>query len=273
MNRSYRPSFIRPSFIRARALVWTVALALAGLAFAPGAARADFQFTTVSGAKDSDGSLSAEAYFTLQNGQITLYLANFISGTQGQGQAISGITFTVSTPPNTSLSLNTVSGNVVENPGVKNQLFTQDGYKTYTALSNPATANWAAVSTNDVTDLGSGTPQFLIVGPNASFSGNGGTNFNPYFQSTATSVENLDEASQGSGVKFVLSAPGLTTASTISDVTLFFGTGPDGSSKTNGGFVTPAPEPSGLMLVGSGGLSLLAFIALPRRRRAPVAAA
>ncbi|HBI46171.1 MAG TPA: hypothetical protein DDY78_25455 [Planctomycetales bacterium] len=159
-------------FVQAVAILITLAL----LAFAPGSACADIEFT--GSASSSDGSVSAEAYFTLQNGQITLYVANLTSGVQGQGQAISGITFTVSAPPDTSLSLNSVAGRVVDLSG---GTFTPEttAYQSFTASTGtkPTAANWAVQSNNNVTDLGNPSdPLYMIAGPNASFQGNGGTN-------------------------------------------------------------------------------------------------
>jgi hypothetical protein len=256
-------------FVQAVAILITLAL----LAFAPGSACADFEFT--GSASSSDGPVSAEAYFTLQNGQITLYVANLTSGLQDQGQAISGIKFTVSAPPDTSLSLNKVSGNVVD---LNNGAFTPETplYQTFTASGGIA-ANWAVQTNNNVTDLGNPSdPHYMIVGPNASFSGNGGTNFNPYFQSTAATATNLSTAAQGTSVVFVLNAPGATTASTISNVTFNFGTSPNEHTATGTPVVIPGggvvPAPSSVVLFGVGALSLLGFAGVRRFRRLPVAA-
>jgi hypothetical protein len=241
---------------------------LAVLTFAPGSACADFQFTA--SASSGDGPVSAEAYFTLQNGQITLYLANLISGVQGQGEAISGIQFTVSGPPDTSLSLQSVAANVVT---LRNGTFTpaNSPYQTITASGGVA-ANWAAQINNNMTDLGNPShPYYMIVGPNASFSGNGGTNFNPYFESTATSVTDLATAPRGSSVVFVLNAPGVTSGSTVSNVLFNFGTSPNEHTATGqGGFVSGPdshmPAPSSAVLLGIGSLSLVGFAALRRHR-------
>ena len=255
-------------------------IALAALAFAPASALADFEFTTNSGATDSDGSLSAKAYFTLQNGQITLYLANLTSGAQAQGQAISGITFMVNGQTDTSLSLKSVAGNVVNLNG---GTFSPPSYQTFNASGTPATAaNWAYDNTIDKTltlnAFNPSNPNYMIVGPNASFSGNGGSNFNPYFQSTATTEPDLAEAPLGSSVVFALNAPGITANSTISSVNLFFGTGPDIEVGTNGGFVlggqsTVLPEPSTIVLALTGFVSFgLAGLRRRRQQRAGASA-
>lgn len=244
-------------FLRSRG--WVVALALAVLAIAPGSARADFMFTA--SGTSSDGPLNAEAYFVLGTDTITLYLANLTSGTQSQGDAISGIKFTVSAPPNNSLSLTSVSGDVVNLSG---GTFTGANplYQT-----NPSNSKWSATSVNNVTDLGNGAPNFLIVGPNASFNGNGGTNFNPYFQTHATSAENLSTAPQGDSVKFVLNAPGATSASTISNVIFNFGTSPN-EHTASGTLTTPVPVPSSMLLAltGFGSFGLMGARQLLRKR-------
>jgi len=241
-------------FLRSRG--WVVALALAVLAVAPGSAHAGFMFTA--SGTSSDGPLNAEAYFVLGTNTITLYVANLTSGTQSQGDAISGIKFTVTSPPNSSLSLTSVSGDVVTLSG---GTFTGANplYQT-----NPSNSKWAATSANNVTDLGNGNPNFMIVGPNASFSGNGGTNFNPYFQTHATSAEDLSTAPQGDSVKFVLSAPGVTTSSTISNVTFNFGTSPN--EHTASGVLVPVPSSMVLALTGFASFGLVGAQQLRRKR-------
>jgi hypothetical protein len=248
-----------PHFFQVAVIIIPLALALA-----PASAQADFEFTA--SGTSSDGPLAAEAYFTLQNGEITLYVANLTSGVQSQGDAISGIQFTVSAPPDTSLTLQSAAGNVLQ---LSNGTFTQQGYQTFTASGGVA-ANWAAQTNNNVTDIGNpSNPHYLIVGPNASFSGGGGTNFNPYFQSTATAATDLATGPQGSSVVFVLSAPGATSGSTISNVVFNFGTSPnEHTANGTGGFVSPpttAPEPGTLVLALTGTAGLGLFAVLRRR--------
>jgi hypothetical protein len=246
-----------------------VLVALAALAFAPASARANFEFTA--SGTSSDGPLNAEAYFVVGNGTITLYVANLTSGTQSQGDAISGITFSVSAPPNTSLSLQSpgtaVAGNVVN---VTSGTFSSPTYTPFTASGGVA-ANWAVQTNNNVTDIGNpSNPHYLIVGPNASFSGQGnpGGNFNPYFQSLATSPENLSTAPPGDSVMFVLSAPGVTSSSTISNVVFNFGTSPNEHTANGSPVITTAvPAPSSVVLLGVGFLCFLGYAGYTRRRR------
>jgi hypothetical protein len=270
---------------------WTAAtlLALAAVALVSPSARADYQYISNPGS-DNDGTLSAEAYFTLQSNQITVYLANLISGNQAQGQAISGVTFTVSGLTG-SLSLQTVSGTEAM---LDNGSFTSPSYKTFSASGTPAeAANWAYGDNADINNSKTAAlnafqdntdsqshPFHMIVGPSANFSGGGGGNFNPYFLSAATSAEDLATAPQGDSVQFVLSAPGVTAGSTISSVSLFFGTGADKELGSTGGFTNggggnqggPVPEPGSLALLGIGCTSLFGWMASRRRRVGKVAA-
>ena len=271
-------------------LAWTAAslLALALLAFSPCRARADFEFT--GSASSSDGPVSAEAYFTLQNGQITVYVANLNQAVAGQGQAISQISFSVTAPPDTSLSLASVAGTLTTLQS--NGSFSTPTYTSDTATLDSKTGlytadNWAASSTAGVTDFTIKNPLDMIIGPNASFTGNGnnGTNFNPYFQTTATAAFNTAptaaQVQNGYAVKFVLNAPGATGASTISNVVFNFGTSPNehtangsvpsgGPNGNPGGSLVPAP--SSLILLGVGALGLLGFAGVRRFRQVPAAA-
>ena len=248
---------------------WLLAFALFVLAFKPSFADADYMFTASQTATSTQSALDAEAYFAFGTNTVTIYLANLESGINSQGQAISGLKFNIGNPTITP-SMSTVSGNTVS---VTSGTFGTQTYKSFDGSSNPAYANWAITSNNpnNMTVLGSGTPEYMIVGPSAKFNGKGnnGENFNPYFQSNATAVFNAPPT-QGDAVVFVLSATGLTSSSVISGVSFEFGTGPDttlsGSSGTGPGGEVITPAPSSAILLSLGGLALLGFMALSRRR-------
>src|SRR5262249_44489708 len=129
-----------------------------------------------------------------------------------------------------SLSLTSVSGTLVN---VNSTSSTTDlGSQTFSGSSLGAV--WTLTSlAGDVTALGGGQPDYMIIGP-ADSSGlypnanSSVLNFNAHFQKSAT---------------FVLSAPGVSGSSVISDVKFSFGTGPD--SFAPGSLV---PAPSGLVL-------------------------
>jgi hypothetical protein len=257
--------------------------ALAGIALCPASSRADFEFVTGNASNNytvsagQAGSVSAEAYFVVGNGTITMYLANLTSGLQAQGQAISGISFTVSAPPNTSLGLTSAAGDVVNVDTNGNFTAANPPYQTFTGSSSPVLATWAASNTpNNVTDVGTpghidgnSSPDYMIVGPNASFQSNG-TQFNPYFQSTATAPFS-SVPGQGQAVVFQLTADGAKSASQISNVTFYFGTGPDGHASGNSP-TSVVPVPSSAILLGVGFLGLLGFAGVRRRPKARAAA-
>jgi hypothetical protein len=250
-----------------------MAFALFVLAFNSRPAHADYMFTASQTATSTQSALDAEAYFAFGKDTLTIYLANLQSGINSQGQAISGLQFNIGNPTITP-SISKVFGETVNVSGGR---FGTQTYQSFDGSSNPAYANWAITSNspNNMTDLGSGAPQYLIVGPSANFSGvgNNGSKFNPYFQSNATAVFNAPPTTQGDAVVFVLSASGLTSDSIISGVKFEFGTGPDttlsgspGPGTGPGGEVITNPAPSSAILFSLGGLALLGFMAQSRRR-------
>lgn len=267
---------MHPSRRFSRSSRWLAPLVLTIFAFTPMPAQADFMFTA-SGTNGSDGTVSAEGYFVLGNNTITLYLANLDNPTNNQGQGISGVKFSVS-GLSSNISVSSVSGDVVtlKNGGS----FSSPVYETFNSSSSPPYADWAFTnSTNPtvMTDVGNSLtshPHYMILGPNAQFSGNGGKNFNPYFESQATS-EFTSPPTQGDAVVFVLNAPGVTSSSTISGVRFYFGTGPDtsvsGTSSVPGtppGSPPPAvPAPPSVVLLGIGLGVLLARACLARSWR------
>jgi hypothetical protein len=217
---------------------------------------------------DSDGSLSAEAVFTLSANTVTVTLYNLQTNQGSQGQSVSGLVFMVGGPPagGASLTLTSASGNLVTftQTGPNGQIAPDPGQITYSG-STLSDSHWAVVNSDNLTALSGGKPNQMILGP-ASSDGNYDDanpgfqkNFNPYYQDSAT---------------FVLSAPGVTTASTISDVSIDFGTGPDcvlaamtGSSSQS----SAVPTPAGMVVLFSGGVCLLGFAGVRRLRRAAVA--
>ncbi len=218
----------------------------------------------------SDGSLSAEAVFTLSANTVTVTLYNLQTNQGSQGQSVSGIVFMVGGPPagGASLTLTSASGNLVTftQTGPNGQIAPDPGPTTFSG-STLSNSQWGVVNSNNLTALTGGKPNQMILGP-ASTDGNYDNanngfqkNFNPYYDDSAT---------------FVLSAPGVTTASTISDVSIQFGTGPDtvlaaGMMGGGGQQGSPVPAPPGLVVLVSGGICLLGFAGARRLRRAAIA--
>ena len=110
------------------------------------------------------------------------------------------------------------------------------------------------------TTLSGGQPAFL-VSPNASIgmgsypnANNGVQNFNPYFLGSTS---------------LTLGVTGLTPNTTVSDVTLSFGTGPE-TVITTGGTV-PAPPSLVIAMTGLGIMGGVGLVAACRRRQAVLA--
>jgi hypothetical protein len=231
-------------------------LALSGLAFAPARAAAGFDYIASPGSMSGDQPVSAEATFSFSSGQITITLANLQTNTRSSSQAISGISFTISNPSSTTLTLVNVAGDLI-NPNAPNAL-TDLGNTTYIGgtLSN---SHWG-VSGLGITALTGGKPNHMIIGPDNGTgmypNGNNGLdNFDPYFRTTGSG-----------GVTFLLHATDVTSNTQITGVTFFFGTGPDnGPHGTNG--VSPNPAPPSVVLLGLGGICLAGYAVRARRRQ------
>jgi hypothetical protein len=226
-----------------RALILTIFLLAVGLSTEP--ALADTFTFTASGTPSFSGGLpvSATATFTTGNGTILITLTNTQVNPTSVIQNLSDISFAVSTGQN--------SGTLTWSSG---QELTVYGDATYSTGSTVSTG-WVLTTNGsqfELTALGTATaPTHTIIGPpdsngyysnaNGSVAGNGP--HNPFLAGPVT---------------FDLNIPGVTTDSTITNVTFSFGTVADSSAT-----LTAVPEPSALLLMGSG---LLALGGLMRRR-------
>jgi hypothetical protein len=232
------------------------------VATVPGKATADFEVATYNG---------------LNGIQITL--TNIESNTTGAGLAVSGIAFTVVGNANLGVpsALKLVHGtefNFSQSgmPGTDGATINDTG-----PFAN-SRSHWGygvSGSTFTLETAGNnaqgGAPTHLIVAPGSTPDSSLVNNHQPSFDTSATFF--LEDGAVNS--KTVLSA------SDITNVTIFFGTGPDsfspafgsGSSGPSGSVGPPdavgAPAPPSVVLLGLGGIGLAARAVRARRRPSP----
>jgi PEP-CTERM motif len=220
-------------------------LLLVGLTFVVPAATAHAAVITYSTPDNStlDGQdIAATATFTTTNGGFTLLLENLVNDPVSIIQNLSGIQFTVTDATSGSLASSAGTPRTIASNGtfVDGPVGPTDWLFTFGAGAFSLTA------------LGANGPDQTIVGApgaantygsaNGSIAGN--NPHNPFLALNAA---------------FQIAALGVTDQSQISDVVLFFGTGPTAlSAVCSDGCpdVTTVPEPTSLMLLGAGLLGL-----------------
>jgi hypothetical protein len=220
-------------------------LLLAFLALTP--ARASVVYTA-SGSPVSGINDSAKATITLGSGTITVMLDQ-LSQYTGQSDVglLSGISFVVGpTISSTTLSSYTYSG-----------LASLSSSGTVTGATESAT-HWGTTVSGGIvylatvgTGAAGGQPDDLIIGPNAS------GNFSSSYGPVGNSVTNHLPVVLGEAT-FVLNAPGVTSATTLSDLVFNFGTS---GGQTLTGVLMPidAPEPASVLVIASGLLGMGLF--------------
>jgi hypothetical protein len=199
--------------------------------------------------------VNAEAFFTLNNGSITLQLVNLYLNPTADSQLISGITFNI-TGASSSGSLKTTNSGSITTIGSKGS------YKAGT--SDPLTrwtANEAKKSTAiTLTALSGGQPNHEIIGPDSLGGFKGAGNYgkaNP-------SITNHNPVVLGSAT-FTITIAGVMTTSKLSNVVFQFGTNPDA---VVGQAYIVTPEPSTALVPALAGVAGLASC-LRRRSTKP----
>jgi hypothetical protein len=204
----------------------------------------------------SDGPLSASATFTTSAGQLAITLSNtlalnsFISA----GQTVSDLSFTLSNAPGT-LSGTTATGQEgnISSAGVVTYVSGSPGR----FVGSGGGSLTISGSNLTLEAIGGGPPSELIA-PSMT---NGGT-----YPSTNGGILSQNPYTIGPA-SFTLALAGVSSATTISNVSFSFGTGPDTFVPGTPGPPAVTPEPESLVLALSGALSVGA-VQFGRRIRA-----
>src|SRR5262245_17484369 len=210
------------------------------------AAAVSISFTATASGSGNDGPLAASAAFTTSAGLLSVTITNGLSPIQivSAGQTVSGLSFSLSDAPGT-LGTTSASGQLA-NIGGPGQAFIHNVPGDPVRWLGqgpppPGGTGFFNIKDNTITmeAIGGGQPSQMIVSSVTSFANPSitGGQFNPFVIGPAT---------------FTLALSGVTAATTITQATLSFGTGPDSSIP---GVLVPAP------IVGAGLPGLIAACA------------
>ncbi len=203
-----------------------------------GAAGVGYAASFTATGSGSDGALSAKAVFVLGTGTVDITLTNLLAAETSIGQSISDISFTISG----------ATGDAAYTGGSANAISITGAGVIPTIPASPASSGfgWAiqtsggTVTLEGAGPLHQGKPVDLIVG-SGPYGANGMTN---------TGGFDAHDPSLQSSATFDLSLPGVTSTSTLSNVTFSFGTGPDTFLAGVPG-PSPVAEPTSILLLGT----------------------
>ena len=199
------------------------------------------------GASGSVHSVSGEADFTLGNGTLTVTLTTNTADPIADTQMISGIRFNVSG----------ASAETLKSSLGKTGTITGGGTLPTGVSSSPVSLDhWQASESGTqiyLNTFSGGKPNQLIIGPGDVHGKY--NNANPSITGHEPSVLNT--------ATFTFDITGITSSSTLSNVSLIFGTESNlpsynlvSLSQVSGQVTAPVPEPSSLALMGIGGLAM-----------------
>jgi hypothetical protein len=243
--------------MKTRLLGLLAGIGICALAVQPAAA-ASITFTA--SGSGNDGPLAASATFGTNAGELIVTISNLLGPTQivSAGQTVSGLSFILSDAPGT-LGTTSASGQLA-NIGGPGQAFIHNVPGDPVRWLGrgpppPGGTGFFSIVGNTITmeAIGGGQPSQMIVSSVTSFANPSitGGQFNPLVIGPAT---------------FTLALSGVTAATTITQATFSFGTGPDTFITVPDTFIT-VPGP----IVGAGLPGLVAacggLLALARRRR------
>jgi hypothetical protein len=209
-------------------------------------ARADSITFTFSGS-DTDGPVSGEAAITTSANEVTVTITDLQGNIVSIGQAISGLSFTLTGGSASTATLSSMLGNSITVNG--NKSVTSNGASTtgWGLEGSGTTLNLEAAGKGHFGNLSN----FEILGAPCA----GGT----YCDANGSIAGNTAHNSLFNGtVTFVISINGVTSSTGITGADMSFGTGPE---ITLAG--APTPEPASMVLFGTG----LLLLGVKSRRR------